>query len=41
LNPELVIKAEKTEVTSVFAAASIIVLVVGGVFSLLWLSRLP
>jgi len=41
LNPELVIRPEKTEITSLFAAASIIALFVGGVFSLLWLSRLP
>lgn len=41
LNPELVIKPQKTEVTSVFAGAGILVLLVGGVFSLLWLNRLP
>jgi Ca-activated chloride channel family protein len=41
LNPELVIKPEKTEVTSLFAGAGILALLVGGVFSLLWLNRLP
>ena len=41
LNPELVIKPEKTEVTSLFAGASILVLLLGGAFSLLWFSRLP
>jgi Ca-activated chloride channel family protein len=41
LNPQLVIKPEKTEVTSVFAGTSILVLLIGGIFSLLWFSRLP
>jgi Ca-activated chloride channel family protein len=41
LNPQLVIKPEKTEVTSIFAGVSILVLLIGGVFSLLWFSRLP
>ena len=41
LDPELVIKPEKMEVTSLFAGASILILLVGGVFSLLWFSRLP
>jgi Ca-activated chloride channel family protein len=41
LDPQLVIKPEKIEVTSIFAGASILVLLIGGVFSLLWFSRLP
>jgi len=41
LNSQLVIKPEKTEVTSIFAGASILLLLAGGVFSLLWFSRLP
>lgn len=41
LDPQLFIKPEQTEVTSLFAGASILVLLVGGVFSLLWFSRLP
>lgn len=41
LNPQLVIKPEKTEVTSIFAGASILILLTGGLFSLLWFSRLP
>ena len=41
LDPQLVIKPEKMEVTSIFAGASILVLLIGGVFSLLWFSRLP
>ena len=35
------VKPEKMEVTSLFAGASILVLLVGGVLSLLWFSRLP
>ena len=41
LNTQLVIKPEETEVTSFFAGASILVLLLGGTFSLLWFSRLP
>jgi Ca-activated chloride channel family protein len=41
LTPELVLKPEKIEVTSVFAGLSILVLCIAGVFSLLWLNRLP
>jgi len=41
LDTQLVIKPEKTEVTSLFAGASILVLLIGGVFSLLWFSHLP
>jgi len=41
LNPQLVIKPEKMEVTSIFAGASLLALMVGGVFSLLWFGRLP
>jgi Ca-activated chloride channel family protein len=41
LDPQLVIKPEKIEVTSIFAGASIFVLLMGGLFSLLWFSRLP
>jgi len=37
----LVIKPEKMEVTSIFAGASILVLLMGGTFSLLWFGRLP
>ena len=36
-----VIKPEKMEVTSIFAGASILVLLMGGTFSLLWFGRLP
>jgi Ca-activated chloride channel family protein len=41
LDLQLVIKPEKMEVTSIFAGASILVLLTGGAFSLLWFSRLP
>jgi hypothetical protein len=37
----LVIKPEKMEVTSIFAGAGLLVLLIGGAFSLLWFSRLP
>jgi Ca-activated chloride channel family protein len=36
-----VIRPEKMEVTSLFAGASILILLIGGTFSLLWLNRLP
>ncbi len=38
---QLVIKPEKMEITSIFAGASILVLMMGGTFSLLWFSRWP
>ncbi len=41
LDPQLVIKPEKMEVTSIFAGASMLALLIGGAFSLLWFSRLP
>jgi Ca-activated chloride channel homolog len=41
LDLQLVIKPEKTEVTALFAGAGVLVLLIGGACSLLWLSRLP
>jgi len=41
LDPQLVIKPEKMEVTSIFAGAGLLVLLIGGTFSFLWFSRLP
>jgi Ca-activated chloride channel family protein len=41
LDPQLIIKPEKTEVTSIFAGASGAMLLLGGLLSLLWFSRLP
>jgi Ca-activated chloride channel family protein len=41
ITPQLVIEPEKMEITSIFAGASILILLVGGLLSLLWLSRIP
>lgn len=41
LDPELVIEPEPLEVTSLFAGASILVLLVGGGMSMLWFGRFP
>jgi Ca-activated chloride channel family protein len=41
LSTQLVIKPEKTELTSLFAGAGLVILLIGGLFSLLWFSRLP
>jgi Ca-activated chloride channel family protein len=41
LDTQLVNKPEKTELTSLFAGASIFFMLIGGLFSLLWFSRLP
>jgi Ca-activated chloride channel family protein len=41
ISPELVIRPEKMEVTSLFAAASILTLLLGGGLMLLWFGRLP
>lgn len=41
LDPQLVIKPEKTEVTAVFAGASVLLLLIGGLVSLMWFGRLP
>lgn len=41
LDPQLAIKPEQMEVTSIFAGASILVLLIGGALSLLWLGRVP
>lgn len=41
LNPQLVIKPEKMEITSLLAGAGIFMLLIGGTFSLLWFSHLP
>jgi Ca-activated chloride channel family protein len=41
LNTQLEIKPQNTEVTSVFAGTSILVMLIGGIFSLLWFGRLP
>ena len=41
LNPQLVVKPEEMEITSLLAGLSIVVLLMGAVFSLGWFSRLP
>jgi Ca-activated chloride channel family protein len=41
LNPQLIVKPEEMEVTSVFAGAGIAALLIGGIFSLIWFNRLP
>jgi Ca-activated chloride channel family protein len=41
LNPELLIKPEKMEVTSILSGVSILLMLIGGIFSLTWFSRLP
>lgn len=41
LTPELVIKPEEIEVTSIFAGVSILVMLIGGALSLLWFGRVP
>jgi Ca-activated chloride channel family protein len=41
LVPELVIKPQETEVTSLLAGLGILVLMIGGTLSLLWLGRVP
>jgi Ca-activated chloride channel family protein len=41
LNPQLVIKPEKTEVTFVFAGASMLLLLIGSLFSLVRFGHLP
>jgi Ca-activated chloride channel homolog len=41
LSPQFVVKPEKTEVTSIFAGASLLAMLAGGLLSLAWFSRLP
>jgi Ca-activated chloride channel family protein len=41
LDPKLVTRSETMEVTSLFAGASLLILLLGGILSLLWYSRLP
>lgn len=41
LTPQLVIKPEAMEVTSLFAGAGIALMLVGGLLSMLWFNRLP
>ncbi len=41
LDMELLVRPEDMEVTSIFAGASIVILLIGGVLSMLWFGRVP
>jgi Ca-activated chloride channel family protein len=41
LGAELVVKPEETELTSILTGVGLLILLIGGVLSLLWFSRLP
>lgn len=41
LDAQVVIKPEKTEITSIFTGVSILFMLIGGAFSLVWFSHLP
>jgi Ca-activated chloride channel family protein len=41
INPQLVIKPEAMEITSLLAGASLLIWLIGGAFSLAWFGRLP
>jgi Ca-activated chloride channel family protein len=41
LDVEVVVKPEKMEITSIFTGFSILFMLIGGAFSLVWFSRLP
>jgi Ca-activated chloride channel family protein len=41
LDTQMISKPEKTELTSIFAGAGIFFMLIGGLFSLFWFSRLP
>ena len=41
IDPQLVVVEEKTEVTAIFAGASILILLIAGMLSLLWFSHVP
>ncbi len=41
IEPNFILDAEETEVTAIFAGISILILLVGGMLSLLWFSRAP
>jgi Ca-activated chloride channel family protein len=41
IDPQLVVVEEKTEVTAIFAGASILILLVAGMISLMWFSHVP
>ena len=41
INPEPVVEPQKTEITPLFAGASLLVLLIGSVASLAWFGRVP
>jgi len=41
IDPQLMMKAEDTEITAIFAGVSILFLLAGGILSLFWFSRVP
>jgi Ca-activated chloride channel family protein len=41
IKPQMVVETEEMEVTSLFAGIGILILLVGGTFSLLWFNRMP
>lgn len=41
LDPELILRSQDIEITALFAGAGILVLILGGGLSLLWLGRIP
>jgi Ca-activated chloride channel homolog len=41
IEPQLTVRPEKTEITSIFAGLGLLVLLIGGALSLLWFSHLP
>lgn len=41
LRPQLIIKPENTEITAALASAGVLLMLIGGVLSLAWFSRLP
>jgi Ca-activated chloride channel family protein len=41
LDSQVIIKPERTEITSIFTGVSILFMLIGGAFSLVWFSRLP
>jgi len=41
LDVQVIVKPQKTEITSIFTGISILLMLLGGAFSLVWFSRLP
>ncbi len=41
LSPELILSSEKMEITALLVGASVLLLLLGGIYSMAWMSRLP